>query len=66
MFEPLDRFVVVRNSYHPPAVILGDWLFWSEHKSELDQWCDENGAHRQGMTVEMSEDALTLFVLRWS
>jgi hypothetical protein len=66
MFEPSNRFVVVRNPYSRPAVILADWKYWTEHELELIDWCVENHARRQGMTVEMPEDVLMLFVLRWS
>jgi len=70
MFEPHSKFIVVRNvsprRYHAPAVILGDWQFWTDHEAELDAWCEQHGAQRQGMTVEMTEDVLTLFALRWS
>jgi len=66
MFETCDRFVIVRNPYHQPAVLLADWKYWTEHEPELDQWCEENHAHRQGMTVEMSNEALMQFALRWS
>ena len=66
MFEPSNRFVIVRNPYSRPAVILADWQYWTEHEPELIDWCVENRARRQGMTVEMSAEALTAFVLRWS
>ena len=66
MFESSNRFVIVRNSYSRPAVILADWKYWTEHELELIDWCVENHARRQGMTVEMSAEALMLFVLRWS
>lgn len=49
-----------------PIVVLTDWQFWSRHQAELDAWCADNGAQRQGMTVDMPEDVLTLFALRWS
>jgi hypothetical protein len=66
MTQVRERFVIVRNAYHPPAVILADWRYWTDHEQELDQWCGENHARRQGMTVEMTEESLTAFVLRWS
>jgi hypothetical protein len=47
-------------------VILGDWQFWADHEAELDQWCEQHGARRVGMTVKMTEDVLMLFTLRWS
>lgn len=66
MTQPRERFVIVRNPYRPPAVILADWRYWIDHEVELVDWCRENHARRQGMTVEMSAEALTAFVLRWS
>jgi hypothetical protein len=66
MTQIYKRFVIVRNAYHPPAVLLADWRYWTEHELELIDWCVENRARRQGMTVEMTETALTAFVLRWS
>jgi hypothetical protein len=62
-----SRFVVVRNDWKSEfSVLLGDWQFWTDHEADLDAWCEQHGARRQGMTVEMTEDVLTLFTLRWS
>jgi hypothetical protein len=66
MMQPLGRFIVTRTARYSPAVILGDWQFWAEHETELDAWCEQHGARRRGMTVEMTEEVLTLFALRWS
>lgn len=60
-----ERFVIVRN-FFSHSVILSDIEYWAEHEQELDQWCGENEARRQGMIVEMSAEALTAFALRWS
>jgi hypothetical protein len=48
-------------------VVLTDYNFWSEHISELINWCVINNATTEGMTVAFGDDAtLLLFVLRWS
>jgi hypothetical protein len=65
------KFIVTRGGEQwcdisGPVVILGDWRFWTDHEAELAEWCRDNGAHWQGMTVRMSEEVLTLFTLRWS
>jgi hypothetical protein len=49
-----------------PVIILTDWQFWTQHQAELDAWCLEHGAQRTGMTVDMPDDVLILFALRWS
>jgi len=60
------RFIVTNiEGTYGRTVILADWLFWNDHEAELDQWCREHAAVRQGMTVDMSDDVLTLFALRW-
>ena len=66
MTQVRERFVIVRNTGNRPAVLLADWQFWADHERELVDWCVENHARRQGMTVEMTEEVLMLFVLRWS
>jgi len=66
MMGPYSRFVVIPNDWNGPSVILADWQFWADHEQELDQWCGQHGARRQGMTVEMTEEVLTLFTLRWA
>lgn len=66
MSDHHGRFIVTRNDWSGPTVILGDWTFWAEHIAELDDWCEANGARLQGMTVEMTEEILMMFVLRWS
>ena len=67
MTHPQDRFIVgtFRGNYGR-TVILKDYRFWTEHQEELRQWCLEHGAVGQGMTVEMDEPTLLLFIMRWS
>ena len=64
--EPRHRFITQRGFMYGITVILSDYQYWVEHEAELDQWCEENGARRQGMTVEMDDEILTVFLLRWS
>ena len=61
------RFIVghFRGGYGR-TVILRDTGFWAQHEQALDQWCREHAAVRQGMTVDMDDVTLSLFVLRWS
>ena len=66
MTHPQGRFIVTRNDWSGPAVILGDYRFWTEHEEELRQWCLEHGAVGHGMTVEMDEPTLLLFIMRWA
>ena len=62
-----DRFIVstFRGTYGR-TVILKDYEFWTEHQEELRQWCQEHAAVGQGMTIDMDEETLTLFVLKWA
>ncbi len=60
------RFITITDAYPKPVVFLSDIGYWSEHEQELDRWCAANRAQRQGMTVTMDQDVLTLFSLRWS
>ena len=60
------RFLTtVLTGDHGRLVVLLDYRFWSQHEVELDQWCQEHAVTREGMTVTMPEDVLTLFTLRW-
>ena len=49
-------------------VVLTDVAFWTEHINDLIEWCsDTPGTTNEGMTVIFdSDEALTMFVLRWS
>ena len=62
-----SRFIVgtFRGNYGR-TVILKDYEFWTEHQEELRQWCLEHGAVGHGMTIDMDEQALLLFIMRWS
>ena len=64
--KPLGRYIVTRCDWDGIAVVLGDWRFWSDHERELAEWCQAHCAHWQGMTVRMTEEALTLFALKWA
>ena len=67
MIHPHSRFVVsnIAGTYGR-TVMLKDSKFWIEHEEELRQWCREHAAVRQGMTVDMDEETLLLFIMRWS
>jgi hypothetical protein len=49
-------------------VVLTDVAFWTEHINDLIEWCNDTpGTTNEGMTVVFDTDeALTMFVLRWS
>lgn len=48
-------------------VILTDYNYWADRTDELIQWCNDNGAVSQGMTVVFPDaETLMLFVLRWA
>lgn len=69
----IKRFAVAENSLFGDSLSQGQMLviltqiqFWAEYEKDLDQWCVENHAERQGMTVLLpDEKTLTLFSLRW-
>ena len=48
-------------------VILTDSKYWSEHIGELINWCADNNAKTEGLTVVFGDEmTLTQFVLKWS
>lgn len=48
-------------------IVLADYNFWRDHYDELAEWCNDNGATVEGMTVNIpSTEVLTLFCLQWS
>lgn len=49
-------------------VVMTDIAFWLENIDDLTEWCNNTpGAKTEGMTVLFDTDeALTMFVLRWS
>lgn len=61
------RYIITRNLGLGVIVVLTDIKFWDTHYEELKDWCDENLAKMQGMTISFpNEKILTLFCLRWS
>jgi len=64
-----NRFVIAPPELvdEEQLVILTDYNFWIDQTDELVEWCRENGAVQQGMTVVIpNTEVLTLFCLRWS
>jgi hypothetical protein len=47
-------------------VILTDIEYWNDNYDALQLWCKEYGAEVRGMTVTLTDQALTAFCLRWS
>lgn len=49
------------------SVMLADFGYFSQRETELDQWCQDNGAVRSGMIIDFpSEAVLSLFIIRWA
>lgn len=68
------KFVVTKNFVYEHSltpqfellIVLAALGFWAEHVEDLDQWCKDNNAKREGMTVLIPDQkTLTLFALRW-
>lgn len=65
--EDEGRFYVTNvHGNDQRIVVLADIYFWAKHQKELDIWCQENGAIRRGMTIDMDERTMLLFALRWA
>jgi hypothetical protein len=66
-----NRFIVAGpelttdNNY---LVVLTDVQYWIDHTYELEEWCRNTpGTKNEGMTVVFkNEQALMMFILRWS
>ena len=65
-----NRFIIASKDITDGEriVVLTDIKFWVENLNELIEWCDNTpNAQSNGMTVTFNTDeALMLFVLRWS
>lgn len=52
--------------FEPLSVILSDYVYWTEHEQELEDFCTQYNCVQQGLLVEFpTEHALTLFMLRY-
>lgn len=52
--------------FEPLSVILSDYVYWTEHEQELDDFCTHYGCVQQGLVIEFpTERVLTLFMLRY-
>ena len=57
----------VRDLGCTKSVMLTDLVYFADQEQELDQWCQDNGAHRSDMIIDFpSEAVLSLFIMRWS
>lgn len=64
-----NRFIIAPAELvdREQLVILTDYTYWADHTDELVDWCENNGAVSQGMTVVFPDsETLMLFVLRWT
>ena len=65
-----NRFVVVESALiditDGNLIILTDVAYWNENYELLHEWCADNDASVQGMTVTCNDITLTAFCLRWS
>jgi F0F1-type ATP synthase epsilon subunit len=63
------RFIAVEASIidisDDMLVILTDVEYWNDNYDALQEWCKDYEAEVRGMTVTLSEQALTAFCLRW-
>jgi hypothetical protein len=63
------RFVVVEAALiditDANLIILTEIEYWNDHYEELKEWCQDYDAEVRGMTVTLSDQALTAFCLRW-
>ena len=68
MVSTQERFIVIPDVLTDinSMVILTDINYWSDHETELRQWCQDNNSEFVGMTVLFPDPrTLTAFVLRW-
>ena len=65
-----SRFIIAPNDLVDDGVkliVLTDYNFWADNIGELINWCADNNATTEGMTVVIGDETtLTHFVLRWS
>jgi len=67
-----ERFIVTTDDVAQALggvhmIVLADYNFWRDHYDELAEWCNDNGATVEGMTLNIpSTEVLTLFCLQWS
>jgi hypothetical protein len=80
MIKKIDsklKFIVCPKTVAFPScqadhwVLLIDYVYWDEHITELEEWCDATLANGKesitGMSLEFSTNQeVTFFVLRWS
>lgn len=56
--QSLDRYCII---------LMGDIGYWTDNYEDLQEWCENNGASVEGMTINIPDDkTLTAFCLRWS
>ena len=72
--EPEKKFIVaddynnygLKNLHIPRCVWVTSWTWYKKNEHEIDTWLDAHGCDMPGMIIKFpSEEALTLFLLRW-
>jgi len=74
MMPPVEKFIVVddyndygqKNLYVPKCVWVTNYIWYNENEHEIGAWVKTHKCFMPGMIIKFpSEEALTLFVLRW-
>jgi hypothetical protein len=74
MTPTVEKFIVVddyndyglKNQHIPRCVWVTNYTWYNENEYEIDRWLLKHGCIMPGMIIKFpSEEALTLFLLRW-
>lgn len=74
MTPPAQKFLIVddwndygqKNLHVPRCVWVTNYTWYNENEYEIDRWLLKHGCIMPGMIIKFpSEEALTLFLLRW-
>jgi len=72
--EPEQKFIVVddyndyglKNQHIPRCVWVTNYTWYNENDDEISAWVDAHECVMPGMIIKFpSDEALTLFLLRW-
>lgn len=63
----MSKFLCNQHSILGVSAIIVDYMYYTVHITEIDDWLHEHDSEREGMVITFANEKVqTMFLLRWS